>query len=210
MSARDPSRDGVLIVGIAGGSGSGKSTISEWLVDRMPGDIAVIHHDAYYRHMPHLSFEERSAVNYDHPDSLETTLLVQHLAALRAGGTAERPTYDFARHLRAEEVVVVEPLPVIVVEGILVLAEPELRAELDLKVFVDTAADIRLARRIERDIEERGRTVTSVIGQYFASVRPMHMQFVEPSKTHADLTVGGEEGSSGREEVLGVISTRLG
>jgi uridine kinase len=106
--------------------------------------------------------------------------------------------------------VVVEPLPVIVVEGILVLAEPELRAELDLKVFVDTAADIRLARRIERDIEERGRTVTSVIGQYFASVRPMHMQFVEPSKTHADLTVGGEEGSSGREEVLGVISTRLG
>lgn len=210
MSARDPSRDGVLIVGIAGGSGSGKSTISQWLVDRLPGDVAVVHHDAYYRHMPELSFEQRAAVNYDHPDSLETTLLVEHLATLRDGGKVERPTYDFALHLRVDDVEVVEPLPVIVVEGILVLAEPELRAELDLKVFVDTAADVRLARRIERDIEERGRTVSSVIGQYFASVRPMHIQFVEPSKSHADLVVGGEEGSKGREEVLGTINSRLG
>jgi uridine kinase len=210
MSAREASRDGVLIVGIAGGSGSGKSTISEWLVDRLGGEVAVIHHDAYYRHMPELSFQERAAVNYDHPDSLETTLLVEHLTTLRAGGKAERPSYDFAQHLRAEDVVIVQQVPVIVVEGILVLAEPQLRAELDLKVFVDTAADIRLARRIERDIEERGRTVSSVIGQYFASVRPMHIEFVEPSKTHADLVVRGEVGSNGPEEVLGTINSRLG
>jgi uridine kinase len=122
----------------------------------------------------------------------------------------ERPTYDFARHLRAAEAVVVEPVAVVVVEGILVLAEPELRRQLDLKVFVDTAADIRLARRIERDIHERGRTVSSVIGQYFATVRPMHVQFVEPSKSHADLVVGGEPGSNGREQVLAAIRSRLG
>jgi uridine kinase len=210
MSARDPAPARVLVVGIAGGSGSGKSTISEWLVDRVPGEIAVIHHDAYYRHSPDLSFEERAAVNYDHPDSLETSLLVEHLAALRAGGKVERPTYDFARHLRAEDVEVVEPQPVIVVDGILVLAEPELRAELDLKVFVDTAADIRLSRRIERDIEERGRTVSSVIGQYFKSVRPMHLQFVEPSKSYADLVVSGEDGSNARERVYDTITSRLG
>jgi uridine kinase len=210
MSARDPSSDGVLIVGIAGGSGSGKSTISEWLVQRLPGEIAVIHHDSYYRHMPDLSFQERAAVNYDHPDSLETTLLVEHLVTLRAGGKVERPSYDFAQHLRAEDVVVVEPVLVIVVEGILVLAEPELRAELDLKVYVDTAADIRLARRIERDIEERGRTISSIIGQYFTTVRPMHLRFVEPSKRHADIVVDGEPGSGGPEVVLGSIRSKLG
>jgi uridine kinase len=210
MSARDPAHDGVLIVGIAGGSGSGKSTISQWLLDRMPGQVAIIQHDAYYRHSPELSFEERAAVNYDHPDSLDSALLVQHLGALRHGAAVERPTYDFSRHLRADEVLEVEPLSVILVEGILVLAEPELRAELDFKVFVDTAADIRLARRIQRDIDERGRTVSSIIGQYFATVRPMHLEFVEPSKTHADIVVGGEPGSGGREEVLGSIHSRLG
>jgi uridine kinase len=209
MSARHTS-DGVLFVGIAGGSGSGKSTLSEWLVDRMPGEVAVIQHDAYYRHSPELSFEQRAAVNYDHPASLETSLLIQHLESLRAGEPVKRPTYDFSRHLRAEEVVMVEPLSVVVVEGILVLAEPELRAVLDLKVFVDTAADIRLARRIERDLEERGRTISSVIGQYFATVRPMHIEFVEPSKTHADLVVGGDPGANSREEVLGSIRSSLG
>jgi uridine kinase len=210
MSARDPLFEGVLLVGIAGGSGSGKSTISHWLLDRMQGRVGIIQHDAYYRHSPELSFEERAAVNYDHPDSLDTPLLLRHLNDLRAGLEVEKPTYDFSRHLRSEEVVVVEPLPVIVVEGILVLADPELRAELDLKVFVDTAADIRLARRIERDIDERGRTVNSIIGQYFATVRPMHLQFVEPSKTHADIVVRGEPGSGGPEEVLGSIRSRLG
>jgi uridine kinase len=210
MPAREPSPRDVLIVGIAGGSGSGKSTISRWLVERLPGQVSVVQHDSYYRHSPELSFEERAAVNYDHPDSLDSALLVEHLRLLRAGGTVERPTYDFARHLRAAEAVVVEPVAIVVVEGILVLAEPELRRQLDLKVFVDTAADIRLARRIERDIHERSRTVSSVIGQYFATVRPMHVQFVEPSKSHADLVVGGEPGSNGREQVLAAIRSRLG
>jgi uridine kinase len=210
MPAREPSPRDVLIVGIAGGSGSGKSTISRWLVERLPGQVSVVQHDSYYRHSPELSFEERAAVNYDHPDSLDSALLVEHLRVLRAGGTVERPTYDFARHLRAAEAVLVEPVAIVVVEGILVLAEPELRGQLDLKVFVDTAADIRLARRIERDIHERSRTVSSVIGQYFATVRPMHVQFVEPSKSHADLVVGGEPGSNGREQVLAAIRSRLG
>ena len=210
MSARDPSQDDVLLVGMAGGSGSGKSTISNWLVDEMPGQVGVLQHDAYYRHCPELTFEERAAVNYDHPGSLDTSLLIEHLEALRAGEPVKRPTYDFSRHLRGEDVVIVDPAPVIVVEGILVLAQAELRAELDLKVFVDTPADIRLARRIERDIEERGRTVSAVIGQYFATVRPMHIEFVEPSKAHADLVVGGEPGARGREDVLGWIRSRLG
>jgi len=178
-----------VIVGIAGGSGSGKTTIAGSLVEQLNGQVAVVQHDAYYRHTPELSFEARSQVNYDHPASLETELLVDHLVTLRSGASVAKPSYDFARHLRSDDVVVIQPAPVILVEGILVLAEPGLRSVLDLKVFVDTDADIRLARRLERDIEERGRTMNSVIAQYFTTVRPMHLEFVEPSKGYADVVI---------------------
>jgi len=163
-----------------------------------------------HRHAPELSFEARSQVNYDHPASLETELLVDHLATLRSGASVDKPSYDFARHLRSDDVVVIHPAPVIVVEGILVLAEPGLRSVLDLKVFVDTDADIRFARRLERDIEERGRTVTSVITQYFTTVRPMHLEFVEPSKGHADVVIRGGFTPEAVEEVIEMIRSHRG
>lgn len=179
-----------LLIGIAGGSGSGKTTVAEALVESISG-VAFIQHDAYYRHQPSLSFEERARVNYDHPNSLETDLLVRHLEALREGQPIERPVYDFTQHLRSDETVSVAPAAVVVVEGILVLADPALRDLLDLKVFVDTDSDLRLARRIRRDISERGRTVEAVISQYLATVRPMHLEYVEPSKKHADIIIPG-------------------
>lgn len=151
--------------------------------------VTIIQHDAYYRHRPELAFEERAAVNYDHPDSLETELLINHLRLLRKGEPVDVPTYDFAMHLRAEQSNPAEPGPVIIVEGILVLADADLRRHLDLKIYVDTDADLRLARRIQRDLDERGRSLPSVLTQYFSTVRPMHLEFVEPSKRYADLII---------------------
>ncbi len=151
--------------------------------------MVLVQHDSYYRHRPELSFEARSRVNYDHPDSLETELLIEHLGMLSKGVAIDRPTYDFTRHLRADETDRLEPAPVIIVEGILVLADRDLREHLDLKIYVDTDPDVRLARRLGRDIEERGRTTPSVLEQYFAFVRPMHLEFVEPSKRYADLII---------------------
>lgn len=181
---------GPLIIGIAGGSGSGKTTIAESIVDAIgPEDVTLIQHDAYYRDQTHVAVEERSKVNYDHPNSLETDLLVAHLEQLVAGQAVERPVYDFTVHNRSTETVKVEPHPAIVVEGILVLNEPALRDLMDLKVYVDTDADLRIARRWERDIKERGRTFDSVRDQYLQTVRPMHMQFVEPSKRYADIVI---------------------
>ncbi|HEY7565720.1 MAG TPA: uridine kinase [Acidimicrobiia bacterium] len=177
-----------LLIGIAGGSGSGKTTIAEALVGAMAG-VVLIQHDSYYRHRPELSFEERARVNYDHPDSLETDLLINQLRMLTEGSPVEVPRYDFTRHLRDQRTVPLTPVPVIVVEGILVLADPDLRALLDLKIYVDTDPDLRLARRLQRDIDERGRTTASVLEQYFATVRPMHLEFVEPSKRYADLII---------------------
>ncbi len=200
--------DSPLTVGIAGGSGSGKTTIAESLTKEFGGAVALVQHDAYYRHSPELSFEERSKVNYDHPASLDTELLIKHLAALRSGESIEKPSYDFSTHLRSEKVSEVEPAPVIVVEGILVLAQPELRAVLDLKVFVDTDADIRLARRLERDIHERGRTMSAVIAQYFTSVRPMHLEFVEPSKVYADVVITGGFSPHAVDVVVDLINSR--
>ena len=194
-----------LVIGVAGGSGSGKTTICASIVERIgPDHVALIAHDAYYRHRPELSYEERTRVNYDHPDSLETELLTSHLKDLVAGRPIQQPLYDFSRHLRRPETVVVEPRPVILVEGILILMEPELREVMDLQVFVDTDPDVRVLRRVERDMRERGRSFGSIVRQYLATVRPMHLQFVEPSKRYADVII--PEGYN-RDAVGALVST---
>lgn len=198
-----------LIVGISGGSGSGKTTIAESLHEAVPG-VVLIQHDAYYRHRIDLELADRARLNYDHPDSLETALLIEHLDTLCHGVAIERPVYDFSRHLRSDEVVTVEPADVILVEGILVLADADLRKRLDLKIYVDTDPDLRLARRLERDITERGRSVDSVLEQYFATVRPMHLEFVEPSKRYADLIMPEGYNPRAVATVVEMLRSRLG
>jgi uridine kinase len=207
MSPWKPDRP--LFIGLAGGSGSGKTTIAESVVEFLDGRVSLLQHDAYYRHQPELSLEERARVNYDHPSSLETELLVKHLGALRSGVAVEKPLYDFANHLRSDETIRVAPAPVVLVEGILVLSEPELRSELDLKIFVDTDADLRLARRLERDIKERGRSVDSVLDQYFATVRPMHLEFVQPSRRYSDLIIPEGYNPAAVATVVELIRSRL-
>ena len=183
-----------IIIGIAGGSGSGKSTFTNRLKKHFGDDVVVIYHDNYYRRQDGIPFEERVKVNYDHPDSLETDLLVEHLKELREGKTIQCPVYDYSQHNRSDKVLKIEPRPVILVEGILLLADPRIRDLLDIKVFVDTDADVRILRRIIRDVKERGRSLDSVINQYLTTVKPMHEQFVEPSKRRADIIIpeGGE------------------
>jgi uridine kinase len=183
-------RDDAMVVGIAGGTGSGKTTLAAVLLDRVGRDnIAYLPHDAYYRDQKELPFEMRAKVNYDHPDSLETELLIEHINQLKKGQAVEMPVYDFTTHSRKEETVHVEPKPIILVEGILVFVEEELYRLFNVKIYVDTDADIRFIRRLRRDIEERGRTVNSVIDQYLRTVRPMHLEFVEKSKRYADVIV---------------------
>ncbi len=184
-----------LIIGIAGGTGSGKSTVAAKLAAAIPdGRCAVIDHDAYYRDQSGLSQEERNQLNYDHPSALDSALCATHLAELRAGRAVDVPRYDYATHTRRRDSRHVLPAPVIIVEGILVFVEASLREQMDIKLFVDTDADIRLMRRIRRDLEQRGRSFASVRDQYYATVRPMHLEFVEPSKRHADLILpeGGD------------------
>jgi len=179
-----------LVIGIAGGTGSGKTTVVKSIIERVGSHrIACLSHDAYYRDLTHLSLEERQRVNFDHPDSLETDLLIQHIHQLKQWQPVHMPVYDFAHHTRTEETILVEPRRIILVDGILIFYEPALRALFDVKIFVDTDPDIRFIRRLQRDIVERGRTTDSVIRQYLETVRPMHLEFVEPTKRYADVII---------------------
>lgn len=184
-----------ILIGITGGTGSGKSTIADEIYSSFSDEcIAMIQQDMYYKDQSHLTMEERVKTNYDHPRAFDNDLMVEHLKALINGESIEKPIYDFAKHNRSKETVTVESKRIIIVEGILVLEDERIRDLLDIKVYVDTDSDIRILRRLVRDIDERGRTVDSVIDQYLSVVRPMHMQFIEPTKRHADIIVpeGGQ------------------
>jgi uridine kinase len=179
-----------IIIGVAGGTGSGKTTVSRAILERVgTSRIAYIEHDSYYRDLSHLSLAERAQVNFDHPDSLDNTLLIKHLDALCNGQAVEVPIYDFTRHNRKDESHFVQPQPVVLVEGILIFSDKQLRDRMDIKIYVDADADMRFIRRIQRDIRDRGRSVESVIEQYLRTVRPMHLEFVEPSKRYADVII---------------------
>jgi uridine kinase len=186
-----------LVVGIAGGTGSGKTTVAKTIAAALPIDqVAMVEYDAYYRDRTDLELEARSQLNFDHPEALETELFVEHLASLKEGRGIDMPIYDFKTHRRKVESRRIEAAPVVIVEGILVFVDPRVRERLDMKIFVDTDADIRVFRRIRRDMEQRGRTFESVREQYYRTVRPMHLQFVEPSKRWADLII--PEGGNNR------------
>ncbi len=179
-----------FVIGVAGGSGSGKTTVVRRIVESLGDDqVSLIEHDRYYRPRDDLRLEERAALNYDHPDSLETDLLVQHVKDLRHGTPVEVPIYDFARHARESGTTTVPPRRAIIVEGILIFTDADLRRLMDVKVFVDADDDTRFIRRLQRDISDRGRTVASVIDQYLGTVKPMHLEFVEPSKRYADIII---------------------
>ena len=199
-----------MVIGMAGGSGSGKTTIAERVLNGIGRDrVLLVEHDSYYRDRPELTAEERAKINYDHPNSLETELLVVHVESLLKGQKVAKPKYDFRVHARLPETVDVDPRRVIILEGILVLAEESLRDLMDLKIYVDTDADLRLARRMHRDIRDRGRTPESVLDQYLTSVRPMHLQFVEPSKRYADIIIPEGYNSSAVGTVIGMIREYL-
>jgi uridine kinase len=183
-------RPAPLVIGVAGGSGSGKTTVVRRIIESIGDDqVTILEHDRYYRDRNDLRLEERAALNYDHPDSLETDLLVRHLHELRAGRPVQVPQYDFARHARQADTGTALPRKAIIVEGILIFADAALRGLMDVKVFVDADGDTRFIRRLQRDIAERGRTVPSVIEQYLGTVKPMHLEFVEPSKRYADIII---------------------
>ena len=185
-----PNRTPPLVIGIAGGTGSGKSTVAKVIIDRVGANhIALLPHDAYYKDLAQLELGLRATINFDHPDSLDTSLLVEHIKRLKNHQSIELPVYDFKTHTRTSTTLHIDPQPVILVEGILILAEKGLRELFDVKIYVDTDPDIRFIRRLERDIAERGRTSTSVINQYMSTVRPMHLEFVEPSKRYADVII---------------------
>ncbi|MCM0648760.1 uridine kinase [Clostridium swellfunianum] len=179
-----------ILIGITGGTGSGKSTIAKEIYKKFGEQcIAMIEQDSYYKDQSHLSYEERIKTNYDHPDAFDNALLIKHLKMLLSGKATQKPIYDFEVHNRKTETIRIEPRDIVIVEGILILQEPEIRDLLDIKIYVDTDADVRIIRRLIRDINERGRTVDSVINQYLNVVRPMHLQFTEPTKRYADIII---------------------
>lgn len=178
-----------VLIGIAGGSGSGKSTFTNRLKDEFGDEIAILYHDNYYRRQDSIPFEERKKVNYDHPDSLETDLLVEHLSMLKKGIAIDCPVYDYSKHNRSDEVIHVEPRKIILVEGILLLADPRVRDLIDIKIFVEADADERICRRILRDVKERGRDIENIVSQYLTTVKPMHYLYVEPTRRQADLVI---------------------
>ena len=179
----------ILVLGIAGGTGSGKTTLMKNIIDKFGNAVTVLSHDNYYKRRDELTYEQRCLINYDEPDALETDLMAAHLDRLRRGEAIDCPIYDFTQHNRSNETVRIEPTPVIIVEGILIFENKPLRDLMDIKIFVDTDADVRLCRRITRDVNKRGRTLESVLTQYQTTVKPMHEKYVEPSKKHADLVV---------------------
>ena len=179
----------VMVIGLAGGTGSGKTTITRKLMQRFGGDVSVIYHDNYYKAHHDMSYEERAKLNYDHPDAFDTELLIEAVRQLKAGHDVVCPVYDYSIHDRSDKTVIVKSAKVVIVEGILIYASPELRSLMDIKLFVDTDADVRILRRIKRDVRDRGRSLESVIDQYLTTVKPMHEQFVEPSKRYADLII---------------------
>ena len=202
----------MLIVGIAGGTGSGKTTVVNKLLNMFPngGEVIVIPQDAYYRDNGHISPEERQKINFDHPDSLEFSLLIDHLEQLKKGNTVEMPVYSYLTCLRSEETITVKPATVVIVEGILILADEGLRKMFDIKVFVDADADDRLGRVIQRDIAERGRSLQMVLERYHDTVKPSHLQFIEPSKRYADLIIPrGGENEVGIEVLVSIIEKHL-
>ncbi len=179
-----------LVIGICGGTGSGKTTIADRIISALSEqDVLVLQQDHYYKDLPHLPLDERAKQNFDHPDSMDTPLLTEHMRQLREGKAVERPVYDFTQHRRVARTVRLEPRPALILEGILIFENKALRELMDIKIFVDTDADLRFIRRLSRDIRERGRTVESVVQQYLATVRPMHMEFIEPSKRYADVII---------------------
>lgn len=193
-----------IVFGVAGGTASGKTTVAKAVLEAVgASDVAYLPHDAYYRDRSDLPLEERAKLNYDHPDSLETKLLVRHIKDLLQGIPVDVPVYDFTAHRRTEETVIVEPSPIILVDGILIFTKRRLRDLMDIKVYVDTDSDVRFIRRLHRDITERGRSLDSVVEQYMSTVRPMHLKFVEPSKRYADVIIpGGGHNRVAREMVV--------
>ena len=200
----------VLVIGIAGGSGSGKTTLMKNLMERFGDVITVLSHDNYYKRHDDLTYEERSQLNYDEPAAFETTLMVQQLSQLRSGQQISCPVYDFTVHNRSDEVLQIQPHPVIIVEGILIFADEKLRDLMDIRIFVDTDADIRVCRRIKRDVNKRGRSIESVIAQYQQTVKPMHEKYVEPSKKYAHIVVPeGGKNAVALDMIKGYIQRHL-